>query len=134
MSHQVTISLEIRDIEAVKAVCREKGWAFLEGQRQYNDPFNTNVPCDHAIRLVGNNYGSMWKDTELGLIRNPNGGYRLACDAMLLRKDRLGENGSHFMQLYGVHKATLEAKRLGYQVQRQTLKNGNIQLAVIGAF
>jgi hypothetical protein len=133
MSYHVTIKTEIRDLEAVKALCREKGWTFHENKRTFSDPFNANQPCDHAINIGDCGYGTMWKDTELGLCKTPDGkAYLLKCDEMLMRAERLGKGGSHFMQLYGVHKATHEAKRLGYLVQRKALPTGAIQLIVTG--
>ena len=60
-------------------------------------------------------------------------GYRLLFDYYGHRGEPIakavgGTNASKFVQLYGVHKATLESKRMGYSVSRKTLANGTIQL------
>jgi len=44
----------------------------------------------------------------------------------------VGPNFGKLLQLYGVHKATAEARRKGYLAQRRAGKGGNIQLVVTG--
>lgn len=144
MSHVTSIQAEIKDIDAVKALCKEMGWTFKENQRTYKwwgmSVGDYPLPqgqkesdlgrCDHAIGIPG----TTW---EIGLRRNAQtGNYSLCYDFFGSQGQPLqaaiGEKGQKFMQLYGVHKATLEARKRGYIVTRQSGQNGAIKLVVTG--
>ena len=105
--------------------------------------------CEHAIKVPG----TPW---EIGVAhtRNPDGtktnGYTLLCDFYGHRglpiakalggtfiqsgdfEQATGMTFNRFTQLYGVHKAMLEARKRGLMVQRNTTKTGAIQLCVTG--
>lgn len=146
MSHLVSVAIEITDLDAVKATCRELGLQFLQGQKTYNwygysvgdyplpDGFTKEDlgHCEHAIGIPG----TTW---QVGLAKPRNGkGYRLLFDFYGTQGrpilEALGGQQAHkFCQLYGVHKATLAARKLGHSVQRTTGKNGAINLVLTGA-
>ena len=44
----------------------------------------------------------------------------------------VGRDYGRLLQLYGVHKATREARRHGYTARRTALNNGSIKLAILG--
>ena len=44
----------------------------------------------------------------------------------------VGANFGKLLQLYGVHKATTEARKKGLSVLRQPQRNGNIKLVLLG--
>ena len=87
--------------------------------------------CEHAIGIPG----TTW---EVGLARPKNGkGLRMLFDffgsqGAPILKALGGEKANKFVQLYGVAKAEIAAKKLGHTVARQTLKNGSINLTITG--
>lgn len=146
MSHIVSIQTAIKDIDAVKAACAELGLEFKENQRTCafwpTGGAPQTHPCTHAIALPVGTYRM-----ELGLVLKPDGTYELVGDELLklddtsywnkalfgLERNPLGQNFNKLLQLYGVHKATLEAKKRGYLVTRTVIPNTQkIQLTVTG--
>jgi hypothetical protein len=129
-------------LAAVKALCKEKGWEFAEGQKTYewygsfvgDSPMPKGMTradlgkCDHAIKIPGATY-------EVGLRSNGKGGYNLAFDYWgsggLV--PHVGEKGGLFMQGYGIAKAELEAKKRGMHVKRVPGKHGAVKLVLTGS-
>ncbi|HZV35103.1 MAG TPA: hypothetical protein VFB72_11070 [Verrucomicrobiae bacterium] len=132
MSHIVSIKTQVTDIEAVKAACKELGFTFNEGAKDYQAWGTLRPACAHSINV--NRKGYKW---EIGLIKN-DAGYQLSYDRFLELEMVKGEGaplakgGSNFIQHYAVHKATIEARKRGYMVNRVAGKNGAIQLVVTG--
>jgi hypothetical protein len=111
MSHITTINVEIRDLEAVKEICKELGLEFREGQRSYrwygvsvgDYPIPTGFTksdlgrCDHAIGIKGNS-----KSYEIGLVKRGDayiplfdfwqGGFGL--------EERIGPGAKKFTEAY----------------------------------
>ena len=124
MSHFSTIHTQIRDIEALRAACAELGLGLSENSqaRGYND---NRVPGEVIIRLNG--------PYDIALNRQADGSYGLTADWWNGHVEReVGANYGRLLQLYGVHKATREARRKGYSVRRQPLKDGSIKLCIEG--
>jgi hypothetical protein len=150
MSHVVAIKTELKDLEAVKLACEEMGLTFKENQKSIrwfgqwvNDYSAADAAyklgidtkdygkCDHAISVPGSNY-------DVGLLHNAEtGGYKIYFDfygtnGKQIQK-AIGVGGERLLQLYGVHKATIEAQKCGYLVTRSVVPNTQkIQLAVNG--
>jgi hypothetical protein len=124
MSHFTTIHTQIKDIEALKAACRELGLELLENAqaRGYADKTRQG---EYVIRLKG--------PFDIALNRAPSGAYEFVADwwGGHIEKEA-GKNGSRILQYYGVHKTTREAQRKGYMVSRQTLNDGSIKLTIGG--
>ncbi|MGN6556202.1 MAG: hypothetical protein ACTHLW_21030 [Verrucomicrobiota bacterium] len=151
MSHIATIATTITDLNAVKLACAELGLTFNENQTTcmfWPDAGQPQLqPCDHAIQLPSGSY-----KMELGLVRNPDGSYALVGDDLLhqseadgptgeywvkaifgMDKNPLGRKFQKLIQLYGVHKTTLEAKKKGWLVNRSYVPGTQkIQLTVTG--
>lgn len=145
MSHVVSIKTELHDIEAIKRTCKELGLEFKENQKTYKwwgysvgdyplpDGFTKDMlgKCEHAIGVPGT-------DWEIGLARPNNGkGLRMLFDFFGSSGQPIlnaigGQSASKFMQLYAVHKATIEARKRGFTVARQTGSNGAIKLVCVG--
>ena len=47
-------------------------------------------------------------------------------------EQQVGSNFGKLLQLYGVHKATAEARKKGFSVLRQPQRNGAIKLVLLG--
>jgi hypothetical protein len=146
MSHVVSIKTQLTDLEAIKATCKELGLVFKQGQTGYRW-YGTSVgdyplpegftkddlgKCEHAIEVPGAGY-------DIGLARAKVGqGWVILFDfwgpGEPILKAVGGEKAGKFLQAYGVNKAELTAKKLGYQTTRQHLKNGAINVLVKGRF
>jgi hypothetical protein len=88
--------------------------------------------ADAVIHCQGERYGSPCNE-DVAAIRQPDGTYQLKADwytGTVAKK--LGAEFKRLTQLYGVHKATAEARRKGYTVSRQPGRNGAINLVITG--
>jgi len=124
MSHFATIETQIKDIEALKAACNELGLTVVQnGQaRGYG---NRMQQGEYVIKLHG--------PFDIALNRQANGSYQLITDWWDGHVEKqVGKNFSWLIQLYGVHKATIEARRKGYSVSRYSLGTGAIKLTISG--
>jgi hypothetical protein len=125
MSHFVTINTQIRDVAALRDACGELGLQVLDNStaRGYA---TAHTPGEHVIRLRGPydialNRES--KDQPFGLTTDWWNGK--------VEKE-VGKDYGRLLQLYGVHKASREAKRRGHTVRRAKLKDGTIKLSIGG--
>lgn len=152
MSHVSTVSLKIRDINALKMAVQRLGAQFIEGKTTYNwwgvSVGDTPLPqgmtkemlgkCTHAIKVPGGNY-------EIGVVKMSDGSYTLAYDSYNygqgpngIRADgaklitQFGDGLKKLSQMYGVCVASLKAKAQGWLVNEQTLPNGSIKLTCSG--
>jgi hypothetical protein len=150
MSHVCAIKTVLKDMEAVKATCKELGLEFKENQQTYkwwgSSVGDYKVPagftaadlgkCTHAIGIPG----STW---EVGVVkaRNPDGtpaqGYTLMFDFFGTQGRPIlaalgGETAGKFVQSYTLNKAAMDARKKGLFTKRVPGKNGAIQLHVTG--
>jgi hypothetical protein len=124
MSHFTTIQTQVRDIHALRDACRELGVDLIENAvaRGYGSSTNKG---DYVIKLKG--------PYDIALNRQQDGTYGLTTDWWegCVEKE-VGTNYGRLLQLYGVHKARIEAQKKGYTVRRQTLGDGSIKLILGG--
>jgi hypothetical protein len=79
----------------------------------------------HVIRLAG--------PYDVAVNPTADGEFALETDLWQGHVEKeLGPGLGRLRQLYGVHKATAEAKRRGLRVRRRALADGRIRLAVSG--
>jgi hypothetical protein len=124
MSHFTTIQTQVRDVEALRAACAELGLDLCENAqaRGYN---SNRLPGEIIIRLKG--------PYDVALNRQKDGSFGMTADWWNGHVEReVGANFGRLLQLYGVHKATREARRKGFSVRRQPLKDGSIKLSIEG--
>ena len=70
---------------------------------------------------------------DVALNRKDNGAYALEADHWQGHVDKdLGSGFGRLLQLYGVHKASREARRKGYTVRRRSHRDGSIKLTIGG--
>ena len=124
MSHFTTIQTQIRDLDALADACRELGVELTTGATARGFAGNTREG-EAVIKLNGPYDIAVNKATE--------NTYGLTCDWWNghVAKE-VGENYGKLLQLYGVYKASREARKRGYSVRRQSLKDGSIKLAIGG--
>ncbi len=149
MSHLVAIKTEVKDLEAVALAAVELGGELVTTVKRgrwygqwVNDyaasdaAYRQGIPtdqygrCDAVIRFPGIDYDVM-------LMKNPEtGGYKVYWDfygpGAQIEAKVGGRNAERLLQLYGVNKATLEARRKGLMVSRQLKPSGVIRLSITG--
>jgi hypothetical protein len=124
MSHFTTIETQIRDIEALKAACAEMGLTLAQDCQARGYGGKTHQG-EYVIVLKG--------PYDIALNRQVNGAFRLTTDWYQDHVEKqVGKNFGRLLQFYGVHKATLEARRKGYTVTRGALNSGAIKLTIAG--
>lgn len=138
MSHLTSINIEIKNLAALKEAVKELGFQFVEGKTSYKwygaHVGDYPVPegmtkdqlgkCQHVVKVPGVEY-------EIGVVKKPNGNWTLAYDFWGPGRE-LQKAVPKLTQMYGVHAATIEAKRKGYTVQRALNPNGSIRLTIGG--
>jgi hypothetical protein len=136
MSHITTIDIEVSNLDALDLAAKELGGLLQRNKTTYNWYGATPQPCAHAISLPGVHY-------EVGVCPRPQkpGTYSLNFDpygsgtSSASRHDgqrvlaAFGEELTKLRQLYGVHTATLAAKKKGYLVTRKQVGH-NIKLQI----
>ena len=71
---------------------------------------------------------------HIALNKQPDGIFGLTADLWQGHVEKeVGQGYGKLLQLYGVHKATMEARKKGLSVLRRQQQNGSIKLALIGA-
>ena len=122
MSHFTEIKTQVRDIAALRDACRELDLQLLENTTARGYARQTRKG-DYVIKLAG--------PYDIALDRQSDGTFGLTTDwwAGHVEKE-VGKDYGRLLQLYGVHKARMEAKRKGYTVKRHTLGDGAIKLTI----
>jgi hypothetical protein len=122
MSHFATIAVEVKDIAALRAACQELGLDVTENAEARGYGSN-KIHGDHVIRLKG--------PYDVALQRQTDGNYTLTADLWQGHVEKeLGSGFGRLKQIYGVHKATIEARRRGMSVRRQNRADGTIRVAL----
>lgn len=124
MSHFTTIQTQIKDIAALKAACKELGLSVIDNgeARGYGRRWSHG---DHVIQLKG--------PYDIAVNKQQDGTYGLTTDWWNGHVEKeVGANYGKLLQLYGVYKATAEARKKGFTVNRQILKDGAIKLCIGG--
>ena len=124
MSHFTEIRTQVRDIAALRDACKELDLQLTDKTTSRGYAGQTRQG-DYVIRLKG--------PYDIALSHQDDGTYALTTDwwAGHVEKE-VGQGFGRLLQLYGVHKTRLEAKRKGYTVKRQTLADGAIKLTIGG--
>jgi hypothetical protein len=123
MSHFTTIKTQIKDIHALRSACNELGFAVLENAsaRGY---INNQTRGEYVIQLK--------VPYDIALNKNPDGTYGLTTDWWDGHVEKeVGANFGKLLQLYGVHKTMLEARKKGLSVLRRAKQDGSIKLVVM---
>ena len=124
MSHFATIQTQIKDIVALKAACNELGVSVLENTEARGYSLNSQHG-DYVIRLKG--------PYDIAVNKQQDGTYGLTTDWWDGRVEKeVGKDFGKLIQLYGVYKATAEARRKGHVVQRRAMTDGSIKLSIGG--
>ena len=124
MSHFTTIKTQIKDIEALKSACSEMGLPVLE-KAQARGYYENKTQGDFVIKLTG--------PYDIALNKQADGTFGLTADLWQGHVEKeVGQGYGKLLQLYGVHKATMEARKKGLSVLRRQQQNGAIKLVLMG--
>ena len=70
---------------------------------------------------------------DIALNKQPDGSFALTADLWQGHVEKeVGQGYGKLLQLYGVHKATMEARKKGLSVLRRQQQNGSIKLVLVG--
>ena len=120
MSHFTTIQTQIKDVEALRAAVNEMGLQLIPNTTARGF-YQQTLKGEFVIRLKG--------PYDIAVNRQPAQTFGLTTDWWDGHVEKeVGSNFGRLLQLYGVHKATAEARRKGYSVQRRPQPNGSIKL------
>ncbi len=124
MSHFTTIQTQVRDLDALGHALGELGLTLHE-KTQARGYAGNQLKGDYVIRLQG--------PYDIALNQTPDGSYGLTTDWWdgHVAKE-VGANFGRLLQLYGIHKTTIEARKRGHFVQRKAQRDGSIKLVIGG--
>lgn len=121
MSHFTTIKTQIKDIEALRSACQEMGLTLLQNA-EARGYYENKTKGDYVIRL---------KVYDIALNKQADGSFGLTADLWNGHvENEVGPGYGKLLQLYGVHKAMLEARKKGHLVRRSEQSNGSIKLYI----
>ena len=124
MSHFTTIHTQIRDLDALADACAELG-VKLEPNATCRGYAGMLRKAPHVIRLKG--------PYDIALNATPDGSFGLTTDWWDGHVEKeVGTNYGRLLQLYGIHKTTIEARKRGHFVQRKAQRDGSIKLTIGG--
>ena len=120
MSHFTTIKTQIQDVAALRSACRELSLELVPNA-EARGYYTNKQRGDFVIRLKG--------PYDIAVNQQPDGTFGLTTDWWDGHAAKeVGQDFGRLLQLYGVHKATLEAKKKGLSVLRKSQPNGSIKL------
>jgi hypothetical protein len=132
VSHLVTITTQVKDIEALKAACQDMGLEIEVAQEIGNQPtirgWGWTKPVDIAVKLKGR-----W---DVGF-EKAEGFYRLVADDYLLnghqqQNAEIGLNAGTLLQNYAFHAVAIQARKKGMSVFKQVQPNGTYRVVLSG--
>ena len=124
MSHFVTIKTQIKDIEALRAACKDLNLQLLQNAeaRGYG---TKRERAAHVIQLNG--------PFDIAVHPERDGTHRLSTDWWDGHVEReVGKSYGRLLQLYGAHKATREAHKRGLTVHWSRHTHEAIKLTIGG--
>lgn len=122
MSHFTTIQTQIKDLHALRSACAELELK-LTANAQARGYSQNKIPGDFVIHLNG--------PYDIAVNQQPDGTYGLTTDWWEGHVEKeVGKDYGKLLQLYGVHKALLEARKRGCLVKRSQQHNGAIKLII----
>ena len=123
MSHFTTIHTQIKDIDALRQAVQEMELCLLSNAQARGFVGGT-TKGEFVISLKG--------PYDIALNKQPDGSYGLTTDLWDGHVEKeVGKDFGRLLQLYGVHKTMLEAKRRGYSVIRKAQQDGAIKLTLM---
>jgi hypothetical protein len=105
MSHFTEIKTQIKDIEALRLAVQELGLTLLQNA-EARGYYENKTKGDYVIQLKG--------PYDIALNKQADGSFALTADLWQGHVEKeVGQNYGKLLQLYGVHKATIEGRKKG---------------------
>ena len=124
MSHFTEIKTQIKDMEALRLACQEMGLTFLQNT-EARGYYENKTKGDYVVQLKG--------PYDIALNKQPDGTFGLIADLWNGHVEKeVGKGYGKLLQLHGVHKATIEARKKGLSALRRQQQNGSIKLVLMG--
>src|ERR1039457_1319340 len=124
MSHFTEIKTQIKDIEALRSACPEMGLPLLQNT-EARGYYENKTKGDYVIQLKG--------PYDIALNKQPDGTFGITADLYQGHVEKeVGKDYGKLLQLYGVHKASIEARKKGLSVLRRQQQNGAIKVVLMG--
>jgi hypothetical protein len=124
MSHFTEITTQIKDIEALRLACQELGLNLLQ-DAEARGYYDNKTKGDYVIQLKG--------PYDIALKKQADGTFGITSDLWNGHVEKeVGQGYGKLLQLYGVHKATMEARKKGLSVLRRQKQDGSIKLVLMG--
>jgi hypothetical protein len=116
--------IEIKDIDALRLACQELGLTLLQNT-EARGYYENKTKGDYVIQLKG--------PYDIALNKQADRTYGLTADLWQGHVEKeVGQGYGKLLQLYGVHKATIEARKKGLSVMRKPKQDGSIKLVLMG--
>ena len=120
LSHFTTIQTQIKDIEALRSAVNELGLSLIPNSTARGF-YQQTLKGEFVIRLKG--------PYDIAVNRQPDATFGLTTDWWDGHVEKeVGSNFGRLLQLYGVNKASMEARKKGFSVLRKQQPNGSIKL------
>ena len=124
MSHFTEIKTQIKDIVALRLACQEMGLTLLQNT-EARGYYENKIRGDYVVQLKG--------PYDIALNKNADGTFDLTAGLWNGHvEEEVGQEYGKSLQLYGVHKATIEARKKGLSVLRRHQQDGSIKLVLMG--
>jgi hypothetical protein len=124
MSHFTEIKTQIKDIEALRLACQELGLSLVPNT-EARGYYQNKTKGDYVVQLKG--------PYDIAVNKQPDGTYGLTADLWQGHVEKeVGQGYGKILQLYGVHKTTIEARKKGLSVMRKQKQDGSIRLVLVG--
>jgi len=124
MSHFTEIKTQIKDIAALRSACEEMGLKLLQNA-QARGYYENKTKGDFVIKLQG--------PYDIAVNQEKDGTFGLTADMWQGEVEKeVGKDYGKLLQLYGVHKTAIEARKKGLSVLRRPQPNGSIKLVLMG--
>ena len=123
MSHIATVSVEIKNLNALGEACKRLGCQLVIGQKTALYYSNQKQACAHAIKIPGTNW-------EVAVIDNGNGTFKLGFDGYgkegkVITK-LLGDGLKGLSQEYAAQVVESQLKAKGLRYTRSVNKQGAV--------
>ena len=124
MSHFTEIKTQIKDIEALRLAVQELGLTLLQNA-EARGYYENKTKGDYVVQLKG--------PYDIAVNKQADGTFGLTADLWQGHVEKeIGQGYGKLLQHYGVHKATIEARKNGLSVLRRHQPNGAIKLVLMG--
>ena len=124
MSHFTEIKTQIKDLAALSLACQELGLTLLP-KTEARGYYNGRTKGDYVVQLKG--------PYDIALNKQADGTFGITSDLWNGHVEKeVGQKYGKLLQLYGVHKATMEARKKGLSVLRRQKQDGSIKLVLMG--